>query len=185
LNGRSWLDYRQVQNVSHSTESRRATGVPQPPVLWVQRVMGPIQPPFLWVQRVMGPIQPHVLWVQRAMGPIQPPFLWVQRVMGPIQPHVLWVQRAMGPIQPPVLWVQRAMGPIKPPFLWVPRRISSMIRWSESETNHSIHCCALPSHRTYTQTPKPNKPVDPQLSTSQQLKVHATHTKKNCQCSAS
>jgi hypothetical protein len=25
--------------------------------------------------------------------------------------------------------------------------------------------------------PKPNKPVDPQLSTSQQLQVHATHTK--------
>jgi hypothetical protein len=25
--------------------------------------------------------------------------------------------------------------------------------------------------------PKPNKPVDPQLATSQQLKVHATHTK--------
>jgi hypothetical protein len=37
----------------------------------------------------------------------------------------------------------------------------------------------LPSHLTYTHTPKPNKPFDPQLATSQQLKVHATHT-KNC-----
>jgi hypothetical protein len=27
--------------------------------------------------------------------------------------------------------------------------------------------------------PKPNKPVDPQLATSQHLQVHATHT-KNC-----
>jgi hypothetical protein len=39
-------------------------------------------------------------------------------------------------------------------------------------------CLTLPSHRTYTHTPKPNKPVDPQLATSQQLKVHATHTQK-------
>jgi hypothetical protein len=35
----------------------------------------------------------------------------------------------------------------------------------------------LPSHWTYTHTPKPNKAVDPQLATSQQLQVHATHTK--------
>jgi hypothetical protein len=35
----------------------------------------------------------------------------------------------------------------------------------------------MQSHRTYTHTPKPNKPVDPQHATSQQLKVHATHTK--------
>jgi hypothetical protein len=30
----------------------------------------------------------------------------------------------------------------------------------------------------YTHTPNPNKPIDPQLATSQQPKVHATHTKK-------
>jgi hypothetical protein len=35
------------------------------------------------------------------------------------------------------------------------------------------------SHRTYTHTPKPNKPVDPQLATSQQLQVHATQTQKH------
>jgi hypothetical protein len=40
-------------------------------------------------------------------------------------------------------------------------------------------CRTLPSHQTYTHTPKPNKPVDPQLATSQQLQLHATHT-KNC-----
>jgi hypothetical protein len=45
-------------------------------------------------------------------------------------------------------------------------------------------CRTLPSHRTYTHTPKPNKPVDPQLATSQQLQVHETHT-KNCWCSTS
>jgi hypothetical protein len=44
-------------------------------------------------------------------------------------------------------------------------------------TNRS--CRNLPSHRTYTHTPKPNKLVDPQLATSQQLQLHATHT-KNC-----
>jgi hypothetical protein len=44
-------------------------------------------------------------------------------------------------------------------------------------TNRS--CSTLPSHRTYFHTLKPNKPVGPQLATSQQLKVHATHT-KNC-----
>jgi hypothetical protein len=44
-------------------------------------------------------------------------------------------------------------------------------------TNRSCH--TLPSHRTYTHTLKPNKPVGPQLATSQQLQLHATHT-KNC-----
>jgi hypothetical protein len=42
-------------------------------------------------------------------------------------------------------------------------------------TNRS--CRTLPSHRTLTHTPKPNKPVDPQLASSQQLQLHATHTK--------
>jgi hypothetical protein len=49
-------------------------------------------------------------------------------------------------------------------------------------TNRS--CRTLPSHRTYTHTPQPNKPVDPQVATSPQLEVHATHT-KNCECSTS
>jgi hypothetical protein len=40
-------------------------------------------------------------------------------------------------------------------------------------------CYTLPSHWTYTHTPKPNKPVDPQLATTQQLQLHAAHT-KNC-----
>jgi hypothetical protein len=34
------------------------------------------------------------------------------------------------------------------------------------------------SFRTFTHTLKPNKPVDPQLATSQQLELHATHIKK-------
>jgi hypothetical protein len=38
-----------------------------------------------------------------------------------------------------------------------------------------------PSHRTFTHNPKPSKPVDLQLATSQQLLLHATHT-KNCFC---
>jgi hypothetical protein len=37
----------------------------------------------------------------------------------------------------------------------------------------------LQSLRIFTHTPKPNKPVGPQLVTRQQLKVHATLT-KNC-----
>jgi hypothetical protein len=49
-------------------------------------------------------------------------------------------------------------------------------------TNRS--CRTLPSYRTYTHTPKPNKQVDPPLTTSQQPQVHAPHT-KNCKCSAS
>jgi hypothetical protein len=40
------------------------------------------------------------------------------------------------------------------------------------------------SYRTLTHTLKPNKPVGPQLATSQLLKVHETHI-KNCLCSAS
>jgi hypothetical protein len=35
----------------------------------------------------------------------------------------------------------------------------------------------LPSHRTYTHNPNPNKPVVPQLATSQKLQLHAPHTK--------
>jgi hypothetical protein len=38
-------------------------------------------------------------------------------------------------------------------------------------TNRSSR--ALPSHRTYTHNPKPNKTVVPQLATSQKLKVHS------------
>jgi hypothetical protein len=35
------------------------------------------------------------------------------------------------------------------------------------------------TNQTLTHTLQPNKPVSPQISTSQQLKVQATHT-KNC-----
>jgi hypothetical protein len=45
------------------------------------------------------------------------------------------------------------------------------------EYNVTAILSLLPSHRTHTHTPKPNKPVDPQLVTSQQLQLHATHTK--------
>jgi hypothetical protein len=44
-------------------------------------------------------------------------------------------------------------------------------------TNRS--CRTLQNHRTFTHTLKPNKPVGPQLATSQRLQLHATHT-KNC-----
>jgi hypothetical protein len=40
-------------------------------------------------------------------------------------------------------------------------------------------CRTLPSHRTYTHTLKPNKPVGPQLATSQQLLTQLT-TKSAC-----
>jgi hypothetical protein len=48
------------------------------------------------------------------------------------------------------------------------------------KTNRSRR--TLPSYRTYTRTLKPNKPVGPQLATSQQIKVHATHQKLLVQC---
>jgi hypothetical protein len=62
---------------------------------------------------------------------------------------------------------------------WSPNNVAEnktrCISWFT--TNRSSR--ALPSHRTYTHNPKPNKPVVPQLATSQQLQLHATHT-KNC-----
>jgi hypothetical protein len=56
---------------------------------------------------------------------------------------------------------------------WLPVRISKLPVF----VCHLVY--NLQSHRTLTNTPKPNKLAGPLLATSQQLKVHTTHT-KNC-----
>jgi hypothetical protein len=73
-------------------------------------------------------------------------------------------------------------------FLCLNKAISHSLLWTYCWVNTTRctnrfttkrSCRTLPSHRTYTRTPKPNKPVDPQLATHQQLQVHATRT-ENC-----
>jgi hypothetical protein len=59
---------------------------------------------------------------------------------------------------------------------WFQSKTAVNTTWCTDWFTTNRSCRTIQSHRTYTHTQKPYKPVGPQLATSQQLKVHETHT---------